>query len=104
MIFLVFENKVLRRIFGPERDEVTGEWRRPHNEEHNNLYSSPKEHDQIPTGVSMVLQSFRGNRGMFATLKETIASTTQKFDANAASNFLLWLPSFKSLFDISNRA
>jgi len=37
----VFENKVLRRIFGPRRDEVTGEWRRLHNEELNDLYSSP---------------------------------------------------------------
>jgi hypothetical protein len=37
----VFENRVLRRIFGPKRDEVTGEWRRLHNEELNNLYSSP---------------------------------------------------------------
>ena len=37
----VFENMVLRRIFGPRRDEVTGEWRRLHNEEINGLYSSP---------------------------------------------------------------
>ena len=37
----VFENRVLRGIFGPERDEVTGEWRKPHNEELNVLYSSP---------------------------------------------------------------
>ena len=37
----VFENKVLRRIFGPRRDEVTGDWRRMHNEEINVLYSSP---------------------------------------------------------------
>jgi hypothetical protein len=37
----VFENKVLRRVFRPRRDEVTGEWRRLHNEEINNLYSSP---------------------------------------------------------------
>jgi hypothetical protein len=37
----VFENRVLRRIFGPKRDEVTGEWRRLHNEELNGLYSSP---------------------------------------------------------------
>jgi hypothetical protein len=34
----VFENRVLRRIFGPKRDEVTGEWRRLHNEELNDLY------------------------------------------------------------------
>ena len=37
----VFENKVLRRIFGPRRDEVTEEWRRLHNEELHDLYSSP---------------------------------------------------------------
>jgi hypothetical protein len=37
----VFENKVLRRIFGPRRDEVTGGWRKLHNEELHNLYSSP---------------------------------------------------------------
>jgi len=37
----VFENMVLRRIFGPRRDEVTREWRRLHNEELNDLYSSP---------------------------------------------------------------
>jgi hypothetical protein len=36
----VFENRVLRRIFGPKRDEVTGEWRKLHNEELHDLYSS----------------------------------------------------------------
>jgi hypothetical protein len=37
----VFENRVLRRIFGPTRDEVSGEWRKLHSEELHNLYSSP---------------------------------------------------------------
>ena len=37
----VFENRVLRRIFEPEREEVTGEWRKLHNEELSGLYSSP---------------------------------------------------------------
>jgi hypothetical protein len=37
----VFENRVLRRIFGPKRDDNTGEWRKLHNEELHNLYSSP---------------------------------------------------------------
>jgi hypothetical protein len=36
----VFENRVLRRIFGPKRDEVTGGWRKLHNEELYNLYST----------------------------------------------------------------
>ena len=37
----VFENRALRRIFGPKRDGVTGEWRKLHNEELNDLYCSP---------------------------------------------------------------
>jgi hypothetical protein len=37
----LFENRVLRRIFGPKRNEVTGGWRKLHNEELHNLYSSP---------------------------------------------------------------
>jgi hypothetical protein len=37
----VFENRVLRRVFGPKRDEVTGKWRKLHNEDLNDLYSLP---------------------------------------------------------------
>jgi hypothetical protein len=37
----VFENRVLRRIFGPKRDDVMEEWRKLHSEELHNLYSSP---------------------------------------------------------------
>jgi hypothetical protein len=37
----VFENRVLRRIFGPKRDELTRSWRKLHNEELHNLYFSP---------------------------------------------------------------
>jgi len=37
----VFENRVLRRVFGPKRDEVTGEWRKLHNEELSDGYSLP---------------------------------------------------------------
>jgi hypothetical protein len=43
----VFENRILRRIFGPKRDEVTGEWRELHNEELHILYSSPNIIRQI---------------------------------------------------------
>jgi hypothetical protein len=37
----VFENRVLRKTFGPKRNKVTGDWRKLHNEELHNLYSSP---------------------------------------------------------------
>jgi hypothetical protein len=37
----VFENRVLRKVFGPKRDQVTGEWRKLHNEDLNDLYSLP---------------------------------------------------------------
>jgi hypothetical protein len=37
----VFENRMLRRIFGPKMDDVIGDWRKLHNEELHNLYSSP---------------------------------------------------------------
>jgi hypothetical protein len=37
----MFENRVLRRIFGPKREEVAGDWRRLHNEELHKLYASP---------------------------------------------------------------
>jgi hypothetical protein len=46
----VFENKVLRRIFGPKRDEVTGEWGKLYNGELHNLYSSPDIIWQIKSG------------------------------------------------------
>jgi hypothetical protein len=38
---MVFENRVLRRIFEPKREEMVEDWRRPHNEELRNLYASP---------------------------------------------------------------
>jgi hypothetical protein len=38
----VFENRVLRRMFGPKRNEVTGDWRKLHNKELHSLYSSPR--------------------------------------------------------------
>jgi hypothetical protein len=46
----VFENRVLRRIFGPKRDEVTGEWRKLHIEELHNLYSSLDIIRQVKSG------------------------------------------------------
>jgi hypothetical protein len=46
----VFENRVLRRIFGPKRHEVMGEWRKLHNEELRDLYSSPSIIRMIKSG------------------------------------------------------
>jgi hypothetical protein len=43
----VFENRLFKGIFGPKRDEGTGEWRRLHNEELNDLYSSPNNSRMI---------------------------------------------------------
>jgi hypothetical protein len=43
----MFENRVLRRIFGPKRDKVTGKWRKLHNEEIRDLYSSPSINGKI---------------------------------------------------------
>jgi hypothetical protein len=52
----VFENRVLRRIFGLKRDEVIGGWRKLHNEEFRNLYSSPN--------VVRMIKSRRAGQGM----------------------------------------
>ena len=47
----VFENRVLRRIFGPKRDGVTGEWSKLHNEELNDLYWSPNRKELSGRGM-----------------------------------------------------
>jgi hypothetical protein len=54
----VLENRVLRRITGPKRDEVTGEWRKVHNQELNNLYSG----DQIEKNKIKVACSTYGGK------------------------------------------
>ena len=50
VILRVFENRVLRRIFGPKGDEVTGKWRKLHNEEINGMYSSHNIFRMIKSG------------------------------------------------------
>jgi hypothetical protein len=63
----VFENRALRRIFGSKRDEVTGRWRKLHNEELHNLYSSP--------GIIRMIESGRkrwtGNVACIGEMLET---------------------------------
>jgi hypothetical protein len=62
---MVSESMVLRRIFGPEKDEVTGEWSKLHNEELKDLYSSPSICRMIKSGITMwtVHVAFRGGGG-----------------------------------------
>jgi hypothetical protein len=60
----VFENRVLRRIIGPKRDEVTGEWRKLHYEELHILYSSPNIIRQIKSGGRDTWYAWE-RRGMF---------------------------------------
>jgi hypothetical protein len=51
--FRVFENKVLRRVFGPKGEEVAGGWRRLHNEELHNLYTSLNKNAWIPYPIHL---------------------------------------------------
>jgi hypothetical protein len=60
----VFQNRVLRRIFGPRRDEVTGDWRKLHNEKLHNLYSSPNI-------IRMIKSRRMGWAGHVARMRET---------------------------------
>jgi hypothetical protein len=65
----VFENRVLRRIFGRKRDEVTGEWRKLHNEQLNYLYSSPSIMRVLKSRMRWVGHVVRmGERGVYRVL------------------------------------
>jgi hypothetical protein len=78
----VFENRVLRKIYGPKRDDVTGEWRKLHNEDLNNLYSSPNIIRQIKANevgracgtIGRVERSVQGF-GEKSRMKETTRKT-----------------------------
>ena len=61
----VFENRVLRRIFGPKRDEVTGEWRKLHNEDLNDLYWSPNIIWVIKSRIIRTLMICTGHQILF---------------------------------------
>jgi hypothetical protein len=79
----VFENRVLRRIFGPKRNEVTGGWRKLHNEELHNLYSSPNimriiKYKMKWAGHAAGIQDFGGK----ARRKETTTKTSRTWEDN----------------------
>jgi hypothetical protein len=80
----VLENRVLRRIFGPKRDEVRGKWRKLHSQELHNLHSSPKYHKAVEVKKNEVgracgthgtgqkiLQGFGGKAGRKETTRKT---------------------------------
>jgi hypothetical protein len=73
--FRVFENRVLRRIFGPKTDEVTGGWRKLHNEELHGLYSSP--------GIVRVIKARR---------MSWVGHVERKGEARGAYNILVGRP------------
>ena len=62
----VFENRILRRIFGPKRDEVREKWRKVHNEELNVLYSSPNTVRVIKSRMRWAWLG--GGRGVYRVL------------------------------------
>ena len=68
----VFENWVLRRIFGPKRDEVTGQWRKLHNEESNYLYSSPNIVRVINSRMGWAFGTMGDTRGVYRILMGTL--------------------------------
>jgi hypothetical protein len=60
----VFENRVLRRNFGPKRDEVTGEWRKLHNKELHDLYSSPSTCTRVVRKIRLPM-SFHNEKHVY---------------------------------------
>ena len=95
----VFENRVLRRVFGPKRDEVTGEWRKLHNEELNDLYCSPN----IDRAIKSRRMKWAGNvacmgerRGVYRVLvgkperNRTLGRPRSRWKDNIKIDFRKW--------------
>jgi len=95
----VFENRVLRRIFGPKRDEVKGEWRNLHNEELNVLYSSPNIVRMIKSRrmrwAGSVARMWKG-RGVYGVLvgkpagKRPLGRPRRRWEDNIKRIFRKW--------------
>jgi hypothetical protein len=86
----VFENRVLRRIFGPNRDEVTGEWRKLHNEELHNLYSSPDIIRQVKSRIiRWAVHVEQCTRFWWETPKERVHSEDVGVDGRMGSEWIL---------------
>jgi hypothetical protein len=83
---MVFENRVLTRIFGPKRDEVAGEWRRLHNEELNDLYSS--------SNIIRVIKS---------RIMRWAGHVARMGEGRAAYRILVWIPEGRRPFGRSRR-
>jgi hypothetical protein len=82
----MFENRVLRKIFGPKRDEVTEEWRRLHKEKLNYLYSSPN-----------IIRVIKSRRMRWA------GHVARMGEGRGAYRILVWRPEGRSLFGRSRR-
>jgi len=83
----IFENRMLRRIFGPKRDEVTGEWRRLHNEELDDLYYSPN--------IIRATQSRRIWWAVHVARMGAGGCAYRVFDGENLGKELIWIPRFR---------
>jgi hypothetical protein len=84
----VFENRMLRIIFGPKRDEVTGEWRKLYNEELHNLYSSPDIIRQVVWHAWERRE--KCTRFWWESLKERVRSEDQGVGGKMGSEWIFW--------------
>jgi hypothetical protein len=91
----VFENSVLRRVFGPKRDEVTGEWRKLHNEELNGMYCS----SNIVRGIKSRRMRWTGHVARMGERKDIYSVLVGKPEGKR----LLWRPRRKWLIILKGR-
>jgi len=90
----MFENRVLRRIFGPKRNKVTGEWRKLHNEELNDLYSLPNIIQLITSRRRWAghVTSMRERRGVYRALVEKLEGKSHFEDPGIDGRIILkWI-------------